>query len=129
MEFMLNIDLRKSSRQVSYRDKIFLTGSCFTEHIGNSLSELKFSVLQNPNGILFDPGSVTRSILSYVRNKKYSQDELFQLNETWHSWEHHSRFSHIDKDVAIQNINESQEQAHHFLKNADWLIITLGSAF
>jgi hypothetical protein len=29
----------------------------------------------------------------------------------------------------LQCINQSQQQAHHFIKDADWLIITLGSAF
>jgi hypothetical protein len=29
----------------------------------------------------------------------------------------------------LKNINEYQEQAHDFLKEADWLIITLGSSF
>ena len=30
---------------------------------------------------------------------------------------------------ALKNINESQQQAYNFLKDADWLIITLGSSF
>jgi hypothetical protein len=29
----------------------------------------------------------------------------------------------------VNSINESQQQAHEFLKKADWLIITLGSSF
>lgn len=112
-----------------YGDKILLIGSCFTEHIGNTLEELKFSVLQNPNGILFDPASVCKSLVSYMENRKYREDDLFELNEVWHSWQHHSRFSHIDKSEAVRVINESQQRAHDFLKDAGWIIITLGSAF
>lgn len=129
MELILNIDLKKNPEPITYRDKILLTGSCFTEHIGNSLSKLKFSVLQNPNGILFGPESVCKGLLSYTENKKYSASDLFQLNEIWNSWQHHSRFSNIDKTDAVRIINESQQQAHDFLKNANWLIITLGSSF
>ena len=53
----------------------------------------------------------------------------FLLNEVWNSWEHHSRFSNINADECLRNINESQQQAHNFLEDADWLIITLGSSF
>lgn len=129
MDLMLNIDLKKLPEPITYQDKILLMGSCFTEHIGNALEELKFSVLQNPNGILFDPISVCRSLVSYIQNKKYLTTDLFQLNEVWHSWQHHSRFSNIDVQEAVRIINESQQRAHEFLKQADWIIITLGSSF
>jgi len=129
MDLLLNIDLKKLAPSVSYQDKIMLVGSCFTEHIGNALGELKFQVLQNPNGILFGPDAVCKTLLSYVDNKKYTKADLFQLNEVWNSWQHHSRFSTINADEAISIINESQQVAHQFLKQADWLIITLGSSF
>ena len=129
MQFQLPIQIKSPEKKISYRDKILLIGSCFTEHIGNSLAELKFSTLQNPNGILFDPRSVCSSLLSYIENKKYQNEDLFLLNEIWNSWEHHSRFSKTDAAECLENINQSQRQAHNFLKDADWLIITLGSSF
>lgn len=129
MDFMVNIDIKKLQPPIRYQDGILLIGSCFTEHIGNSLQELKFPVLQNPNGILFDPHSVCKSLISYIENKKYNENDLFQLNEVWNSWQHHSRFSRLEKTAVIQLINESQQRAHDFLKNANWIIITLGSSF
>jgi hypothetical protein len=129
MDFMLNFEPEKLPKPISYRDKLFLIGSCFTEHIGNALSDAKFSILQNPNGILFDPVSVVKSLISYVNNKQFTADDLFQHNEVWHSWQHHSRFSHMDATEGLRIMNESQQKAHRFLKEADWLIITLGSAF
>lgn len=126
---MVNIDLKKLPKPINYHDKILLTGSCFTEHIGNALLEAKFSVLQNPNGILFDPASVCKSLLSYIENRQYKESDLFQLNDVWHSWEHHSRFSGTNLPGAVQNINASQQKAHEFLKQASWVIITLGSSF
>jgi len=129
MDFMINIDLKKPSRQISYEDKILLVGSCFTEHIGNSLEELKFSVLQNPNGILFDAFSVSESLISYIQNRQYSEKDFFHLNEIWHSWKHHSRFSNTNLEDGVRMANRSQQQAHQFLKTAKWIIITLGSSF
>lgn len=129
MQFQVPINIKPPDTRINYRDKILLTGSCFTEHIGNSLSELKFSVLQNPNGILFDPRSVCSSLISYIENKQYKKEDLFYLNEVWNSWEHHSRFSNINADESLKVINQSQQQAHDFLQQADWLIITLGSSY
>jgi hypothetical protein len=114
---------------ITHQHSILLVGSCFTEHIGNNLNDLKFNVLQNPNGILFEPMSVCRSLISYVQNKEYAASDLFQYNELWQSWNHHSQFSRPEQDQALEHINESQLQAHQFLKNADWLIVTLGSSF
>ena len=87
-----------------------LVGSCFTEHIGNNLQELKFDTLQNPNGILFDPLSVANSLVSYVQQKHYSEDDLFYLNELWQSWQHHSVFSNINKEEGLRMINASQDR-------------------
>ncbi|WP_276483204.1 GSCFA domain-containing protein [Paraflavitalea pollutisoli] len=129
MDFMLDVNIPSPQELLHYGQPVLLTGSCFTEHIGNSLQELKFDVLQNPHGILFDPASVASSLVSYVQNKQYSEADLFQLNEVWQSWQHHSRFSHIDARNSLELINASQQRAHEFLKRSEWLIITLGSSF
>lgn len=129
MNFLTNIDIKPLPLPITYHHKLMLTGSCFTEHIGNNLAELKFQVLQNPNGILFEPLSVCRSFVSYIQNKQYKEEDLFYFNELWQSWDHHSRFSHPDKKICLQQINASQTKAYHFIKEADWLIITLGSSF
>jgi len=129
MQFFANIQIKPFDPPITHKHKILLTGSCFTEHIGNFLMEAKFNVLENPNGILFDPLSVASSLVSYIQNKQYAEQELFYLNETWNSWHHHSRFSNPDLEECLKNINRSQREAHAFLENADWLMITLGSAF
>ncbi len=129
MEFQTSISVKPLPEPIDYNSKILLIGSCFTEHIGNSLEELKFPVLQNPNGILFDPHSVCKSLVSYIENKKFSEKDFFQLNEVWHSWEHHSRYSNINLQEAVRVVNDSQGIAHEFLMKTDWLIITLGSSF
>ena len=68
-------------------------------------------------------------MVSYIENKQYHENDLFQLNEVWNSWQHHSQFSNIDKQECLRIINESQSKAHTFLKDANWVIITLGSSF
>ena len=129
MDLMLPISIPKAPRLINHRQKILSIGSCFTEHIGNALKDLKFEVLQNPNGILFDPASVCNSLISYVRNEAVQEEGLFPLNELWHSWQHHSRFSGTNKQEVLEQVNRSTAGAHQFLKEAAWLVITLGSSF
>ena len=129
MDFMLDIQIKGPEQRITYKDNIFVIGSCFTEHIGGRLAQLKFSILQNPNGILFDPLSVCKSLTSYIHNKQYVKEDLFYLNELWQSWQHHSNFSGLEQDQVLATINQAQQNAFSFLKKADWLIITLGSSF
>src|ERR1700753_1338248 len=123
MEFQVPISLTALPIPIKYGDKILLTGSCFTENIGNALRDWKFDILQNPNGILFDPASVASSLLSYIQPKRYTETDLFYANELWQSWQHHSIFSHVNQADTVNAINTSQQQAHDFLKKADWLVI------
>jgi len=129
MEFQLPITIPPLSVPLSYHDSFLLMGSCFTEHIGNRLQDLKFSVLQNPHGILFDPHSVAESILSYIHNKPYSEADMVYFNELWQSWQHHSQFSSTNKEEALLRINTAQQAAHAFLQKASCIVITLGSSF
>ena len=126
---MLDIRISPPQKQIRYGEKIMLWGSCFTEHIGGRLAKAKFSILQNPNGILFDPLSVSRSILACMENRIYTAEDLVYLNELWQSWDYHSMYSGISSDEVLEKINDSTGTAHAFLKNADHLVVTLGSAF
>lgn len=129
MQLTLNIDVPALPQPIRYNDKILLIGSCFTENMADRMLQHKFSLITNPHGILFNPLSVAYSLDSYVDNKRYTKDELFHLNELWNSWDHHTRFSHIDAGKAIEGINDAQQNAANMLHHANWVIITLGSAF
>lgn len=129
MQLMLQLDIPPLQKPISYTDKILLSGSCFTEHIADRLQHYKFHVLSNPHGILFNPLSVADTISGYISGKQYAKDDLFYFNELWNSWDHHTRFSDIDADNGLDNINRSQAEASSVIRQADMVIITLGSSF
>src|SRR5438874_1906911 len=108
MELMLDLNIIPSEKKIRHEHTILLVGSCFSEEIGNMMKELKFSVLQNPNGILYDPLSISSSLLSYLNNKQYIDEDLFYYNELWQSFQHHSSFSGMDKNEVLKNINTSK---------------------
>jgi hypothetical protein len=129
MDYLLKFTAKENADKIEYQHNMMLVGSCFTEHIGHFLTEHKFKTLQNPHGILFDTLSVSRSITTYIENKKISETDSFQYNELWQNWQFHSQFSHPDKAVHVAKINQSIEEAHQFLKTTQYLMITLGSSF
>lgn len=129
MQLTLELNIPQLPKPIQYPAKLLLIGSCFTENMSDRLVQHKFDILSNPHGILFNPLSVAYSIESYINNKEYTKADLFYLNELWNSWDHHTRFSHTDAEKALQLINQSQGEAASFIREADYVIITLGSAF
>ncbi len=129
MKFHYEFPIKKIPTPFMHYHKMVMMGSCFTENIGQLLKSHCFTVLENPNGILFNPISVVEAVDSYIHQKQIVASDLFLLNETWHSWKHHSRFSGTTQADAVSKINASTTAAAQFLKTANHLMITLGSAW
>jgi len=129
MNFRLELNIPSFSQQIRHADKVMLMGSCFTEHITAFMEKHKFRVLQNPHGILFNPHSIANATADYASGKVYDHNDLFESNGIWYSWHHHGRFSTINAAETLENINRSIEDAAGFLKECQWTIVTLGSAW
>lgn len=129
MKFHFEFDVKKLPDLIHHQHQLFLIGSCFTENMGEKLRRHKFKVTENPNGILFNPVSVTEALTSYIQNEPVSETALFFYNDAWHSWKHHSRYSGVSKAGALYKINASLAAAHEALKSSSYLIVTLGSAW
>ncbi len=129
MKFHYEFDIKSPEKKIQHGQNLVLMGSCFTENMGEKLRKHKFNVTENPHGILFNPVSVAEAITDYIEEKTYTEDDLFLLNECWHSWKHHSRYSGITTSDALDKINTSIIDTHKALKQADHIMITLGSAW
>ena len=104
-------------------------GSCFAENIGNILKHELFDVHINPYGIVYNPISIVQQLSYITQNKEFTANDLFEHNGLWHSWQHHGSFSGTDQNDVLFNINKQLDEAHKQLKKAEWLIITMGSAY
>ena len=129
MQFRSEFTPKPFPVKIKITERILLVGSCFTEQIGKKLAANKFKILENPNGILFNPVSIAKAIKSYTKENIFSENDLFYYNELWASKAHHTRFSHPEKLQTLQNINIEFKRAADFIQTADWILITLGSAF
>ncbi len=129
MDFHLSFPIKPFESKLNYKQKLLFVGSCFAENIGELMQQSKFDTVLNSHGIIYNPQSISIAIQRYISNELYTEGDLFYANECWNSWEHHSRFSHPNKETCLAELNTQLNTAHHQLKQADWLFITLGSSF
>ena len=129
MDLILTLPIKKFTHPVSVRQPILLIGSCFAQEIGAKMKERKFNAVVNPHGILYNPISISQSITDSLENKRYGQQDVFLHDELWRSFKHHSHFADVDAATSLTRMNTEIIQAHHQLKNANWLFVTFGSAF
>ncbi|MEZ5007378.1 MAG: GSCFA domain-containing protein [Chitinophagales bacterium] len=125
----VSIDFKPTFKPIGYENKLLLFGSCFSEHIGNLLSYNKFQSLSNPFGILYNPRSISKAIHRILEQKEYSEEDLVYFNERWLSFDHHSSFSNTNKEAALSKINSEIKQSYDFLKQAQTIVITFGTAY
>lgn len=129
MKFFTEVEIPACPWTIDYQSGVMMMGSCFTENIGQKLEEMKFNVDINPFGILYNPVSIANSIRNLIRQKDFTADDLFFDQGIWNSFSHHSRFSGVDRDQVLADINRRMKESGLFLKNARFLIITFGTAW
>lgn len=114
---------------ISHRDHLFLTGSCFADHISRMLLRARFNVFANPHGILFNPESLASSLHDVMNKRVFETTDLIEQNGIWHSMGHHGSFSHRNPQTVCDGVNASVASAHEFLKETKVLFVTFGSAW
>lgn len=114
---------------ISYGSRIMMFGSCFSENIGEKLSQLKFNVSNNPLGILFNPCSILQTIERIASQNPFVLEDLFCSDGVWNSFHLHSKFAQLDAESYLENANHQLVLSHEFMRNATHLFITLGTAW
>jgi len=128
-KFRTEIQIPPSDHKVSHQSKGVLIGSCFSENIGALLVQNKFNVDINPTGIVYNPFSAATCLRALIQEKKYQKEDLFKTNSRYVSFDHHGNFSNSDPDKCLNRINANIKQASIQLKNADYIILTFGTAW
>jgi len=103
-------------------------GSCFAAYIGEQMRFRKMPAMINPSGTIYNPESILTTINNIISNKRAIIDDLYNFNGVWISFNHYTDFSSENPDKLLDKINEQNEKAFTFLKNASFLFITFGTA-
>lgn len=129
MDFRTKIPLTKPGISLSFKDRIFVMGSCFAENIGSRLDDSGFRVMVNPYGVLYNPSSVSYSIRRLLSKEPFKKSELTELDGLFHSFSHHGSFSGSDAGKVLSDINASFEKASKFLSEATCIVLTFGTSW
>ncbi len=128
MNFRTAIQITPSALPLDYSSRILVLGSCFATSIGGRLAESKFSVCVNPTGVLFNPLSICSILERFDSCRKITESELEQGREGWFHYDFHSSLSDEQPSLALSKINAAIERGATALRDADTIIITLGTA-
>ena len=127
--FRTVVEPAKSENKISHGSPIMMLGSCFAENIGLKLKQFKFDIDLNPFGITFNPLSIHEGLERIVSAQLFTENEIFFHNDAWHSFMHHSQFSSQNKDACLSQINERLKYSSNYIKSAQFLILTFGTAW
>lgn len=129
MKFHLNYTVPNFDFEISHKDQCFLIGSCFSENIGNLLNKTKFKTHSNPNGILFNPLSISNTIDAIISEKKIEEAFLLRRDNLFFSYLHHTSIHASSQEELIALIEKENANALHAIKNANFLFLTFGTAY
>lgn len=117
---------------VSYRDRILMLGSCFSDNVGQKLSDYGFDVCINPFGTLYNPASISQSVERLVSGTHFTEEECVWMGSGAGricSFWHHTLFARNDTAEFLENANSRLDEACSFFRDCSKIIITLGTAW
>ena len=132
MEFSTRVKIPESSIRIDYNSRLAFFGSCFADNISAQFASKKFKVFANPFGTVYNPLSIECNIQNIVEAKVFGEQDVFKDERSdglWHCWDAHSSLSAKTKEECIAKLNNTCAQAREFLRQADTVFITIGSAF
>ena len=118
--------------EISYKDKVLMLGSCFTDNIGGQLRNFGFNVCVNPFGTLYNPASVLAAVKRLISKKPFTEAECVQIGAgdmRFCSYSHHTSFARETAEDFLSNANLALEEAAEFFRTCNKVIITLGTSW
>lgn len=129
MQFRTTINISPSPVQLDHSRRVMMIGSCFSEHIAERMQRAGFHVVSNPFGIMFNPASIAQTIERLASARMYVIDDLMLSGERWVSFDFHGDFASRSKQTALDAMNRAVECGSKVLREADTIVLTLGTAW
>lgn len=130
MKFRTEFSIPKESFEFNYSSQLFFIGSCFSITMYDELKKRGFKYLSgNPFGVLFNPISIANVLNSVIHLKKVKEEAFFENQGVFRHWNFGSQIFQKDLKTTVCLLNEQIETQHSFLKKAEAIFITLGTAW
>lgn len=128
MKLQTIVDIAPSAWKIGYDDRILMLGSCFSDSIGQIMTEHYLPVTCNPFGTLYNPLSIAQAI-NYQLPLTNDQLPLVSHDGLWHSMAHHGAFSRASREEAEAAVRASVESMQKAFQEATVIIVTFGTAW
>ncbi|WP_324676450.1 GSCFA domain-containing protein [Hymenobacter sp. GOD-10R] len=109
--------------------RILTVGSCFSDTIGGRLADAKVQTLVNPFGTVFNPLSACKLLRAAAGEEVDWQQHVVEARGRWQSYDLHASIGADSPVDLLQHIQTLVQQTGDFLRTADVVVLTLGSAF
>jgi hypothetical protein len=110
-------------------DRIITIGSCFSDSIGHLLEDAKIKTLVNPFGTVYNPHSIHKLTRYAIFNESVAGHTNLIHGDIHLNYDFHSQLSSLSADELRSQLANAIGTAHHFIKDAHWLMITYGTAW
>ncbi len=129
MKLQTLVEIPVLPQKINIKDKLIFAGSCFADNMGEQFSMYKFNALVNPFGVLYNPMSVKSMFDLALGNDKMGEGDYVESEDLLHSFLHHSSFSDVSRQSLDDKIFEQSSNLLQFIKEADVLFLTWGTAW
>ncbi|MCQ2192823.1 MAG: GSCFA domain-containing protein [Paludibacteraceae bacterium] len=129
MDFRTEIKVQKADFGISYADRLFFVGSCFSTNMAERLSALKFPLSVNPTGVLYNPASVCQMLQRLLDGELLTAEDTFETDGVWNSFLLHSSFASLSQNELLEKANAALQNAAVALKGANCVFLTFGTAW
>lgn len=126
IKFRTEAESHQPPFKISLNERGLLMGSCFTAEIGKRMRDLYWDVSVNPCGTIFNPDSILR-LLRIAQGKE--ELRYREHNGAWHCMEMSSAFSSVSYERCEAMSRESIEKLRQRCEEADFAILTFGTAW
>ena len=127
--FRTEIEDQKFEFNLSYQSKLLTIGSCFSDTIGDRLKSSKFNILVNPFGTIFNPLSIFELLELALERSEILEQATLKRDGYYMNYKFHSDFRAKTKDTLHKRMDAALNQVAEQLKDADFLFLTLGTAW
>ncbi|GAA4844203.1 GSCFA domain-containing protein [Algivirga pacifica] len=127
--FRTPIQIESSQQKINIKQQIFSMGSCFSENIGQRLTDSKFDILTNPFGVLYNPVSIFTLMEASLKRAPLPSNSIVQNEGVFRSLYCHSDISAPTLEDFESLLDQTLSSCKNRLNNASWLLLTFGSSF
>lgn len=127
--FRTELTIAPSAQQFSRTARVLTIGSCFAESIGARLAANKVETLVNPFGTVFQPLILGQLLRAAAGEEMDWQQHLTEARGRWQSYDLHSSIGAASPVELLQHIQQLTQQVGDFVRQADVVVLTLGTAW